>query len=185
MSVSRRLATSTTTRVRTVPYAPSADRGTHPVVPFGSAGSRTLTHRCRRASGSTMFVVASGVSARSVPTARAERDGRARATTSDAHRRPRRLAAMPGERDERADLERGLGRRREPRGAARRRSARASGARGDEEPRGTSAATASTAAATKQPSGDRERSASGGRRALTPAQASRGRPPARLARPCR
>ena len=30
-----------------------------------------------------MFVVASGVSARNVPTARADRDGRARATASD------------------------------------------------------------------------------------------------------
>ena len=29
---------STITRVRTVPYAPSADRGTQPSVPFGQRG---------------------------------------------------------------------------------------------------------------------------------------------------
>ena len=87
------MARSTTSRVRTV--AVGAERGCaapSPVVPLGSAGAdagpRARRRRRRRASGRTMFVVASGVRARSVPTARAERDGRARATTSRPHRRP-------------------------------------------------------------------------------------------------
>ena len=85
-SVRRRTVVSTITRVRTVPCAPSADRGTQPCVPFGSAGSRTRTHSApparRRVSGRTMFVVSSGVRASRTPTRRAERAGVARATTS-------------------------------------------------------------------------------------------------------